>query len=88
MIEFKNIVGESTLENGGYAGQLIALVMVHLNKAREEGQLTDGQVGEVTAATLNASIAQAIQFEMGLELAEENIKLVTAQIEQTRRKVL
>jgi len=63
-IEWDNIVGEITLEKGGHVGDLLRLALIHLQAARDENQLSEGQVGEVYAGTINAAIAQGIQYEM------------------------
>ena len=69
-IVWKNIIGEKTADNGGYVGDLLELALVHLQKARDNNQLSESRVGEVYAGTINAAIGQGIQYEM-TKIAQE-----------------
>ena len=85
-VNFDNVVGTGTILDGGYAGRLIALTLLHLGEARDSGQITDGMVGEVYATTLSSSISQAIQFELSsvkqadaTAVSDKNVLVLAAQ---------
>jgi len=69
-VVWSNIIGNKTLEDGGYAGDLLEVAMLHLVKAKEDGTLTEGQVGEIYAVTISAVFQQAIGYEMQKENQE------------------
>ncbi len=87
-IEWSSIVGQKTLEDGGYAGDLLALAMVHLARARDNSQLTDELVGEVYAGTINAAFQNGIGFAMQEELTEAKVELTLSQKLQTDRRAI
>ena len=69
-IVWSNIVGNKTIEDGGYAGDLLEVAMLHLNKAKEDGTLTEAQVGEIYAMTIASVFNQGIGYEMKKENQE------------------
>ena len=78
-IEFTEMVGEKTLEDGGYIGDLLELTLVHLEKAKEEGQLTASQVGELYATTIPVAIRQGISYGMQVRSAEFSTDKIEAE---------
>jgi len=70
-IKWEDVIGDKTLEKGGYAGDLLELTLIHLNQAKRSGQLTAAQVGEIYATTISSSIDRAIMFAMEKELKQE-----------------
>ena len=68
-IDFGNIVGDSTVDNGGNAGKLLALVMAHLAVAKSNNQLTASEVGAIYAASISNAINVALEFELKRDLS-------------------
>ena len=68
-IDFGNIVGDSTIDNGGNAGKLLALVMSHLAAAKSNNQLTASEVGAIYAASISNAINVALEFELKRDLS-------------------
>lgn len=78
-IEWKNIVGEKTLEDGGYFGDLMILGRLHIEEAKDKGELTEQDAGSVYATLIQTSIQQSITFELTEELREREICLTNEQ---------
>ena len=72
-ISWEKIVGDKTVDNGGYAGDLLKLSLAHLADSRDSSQLTDEQVGEVYASTINTSINAAINYELQLPQVQSQV---------------
>ena len=86
-IAWDTIVGKSTVDDGGYIGSLLTLSRAHLVDARDKGQLTDSQVGEVYSSLIPSAIQAGISFgfekktkEYEADIAE--IKVKTADVEK------
>ena len=81
VLNFDDVVGLSTVEDGGYAGKLLALSLAHLDKARDDNTLTDSQVGEVYASVISSSIQEALAYAMQVKKEEINIEILQIQKE-------
>lgn len=80
-VEWSNIIGDKTLESGGYAGDLLQVALAHLASARDDNQLTDENVGEVYAATISSAIAQAVQFELQKDIQNKQADKIDEEID-------
>ena len=78
-VNFDNVVGLGTLEDGGYAGRLLGLALAHLEASRDNSQLSDENVGEVYAATINGAMNQAVQFELNKEAKDKQLEILEQQ---------
>ena len=78
-VSWSNVVGAKTLVDGGYAGDLLELTLVHLQEARDNNQLTEALVGEVYASTIATALNAAINFELQKEIAAEQLLTNVAQ---------
>jgi hypothetical protein len=87
-ISFSDIVGNGTLENGGYFGQLLSLSSVHIADAKAKGHLTGSAAGEVFAQALTAAMQQAVMFELSHGKAQKEIANVDAQVKYQYHKML
>ena len=79
MANWIDVVGASTLEDGGYVGDLLDIALAHLGKSRDAGQLTDELAGEVYASTINAAMVQAITFALKKDTAIAQEALIARQ---------
>jgi hypothetical protein len=73
-ILWSNIVGEKTLENGGYVGDLLEVGSIKLTQLRDNGQLTDEQMGTASAAMITQAITSGIQFELEKKITEAKLE--------------
>lgn len=72
-IEWGVIVGEKTLEDGGYVGDLMTVAREHINSAKSKGELTAQEAGEVYAAMIPAAFNAGLKFGMEKSLVEAQI---------------
>lgn len=67
-IQWSNIVGNNTVENGGYVGDLMAIARAHIEDAVRSNEITQAEAGQVYTAMIPAAFSSGIQFEMQNEL--------------------
>lgn len=79
MVDWTNVVGQKTLADGGRAGDLLQLVLIHLQHVRDENQITDGLLGEIYASTIASAINSAINFELQSYTADAQEALIVRQ---------
>ena len=58
------IVGDKTLENGGYIGDMLKVARAHISDAVDNGEMTQAQAGEVYTALLPSVLQQGIAFNV------------------------
>ena len=62
-----DIVGKSTLEDGGYVGDLMSVARVHIDASVKANRLRQDQAGEVYASMIQNSIQTGVQFAIDKE---------------------
>ena len=77
-----NIVGEKTLDSGGYVGDLLTLVRIHLEDAKDRGELREEDAGNAYAQAIIASMKDAIDFELQWPKASLELCYLQAQIDK------
>ena len=82
-IEWKNIVGEKTLDYGGYIGDLLNVTRTHVADSLEKGEVTNQEVGAIYGAMINSSFKEAINFELTEAIREQEILSAQAKIDLT-----
>lgn len=83
-IHWDSIVGNKTLEDGGYFGDLMTLGRAHIEKSKDNGELTEQDAGQVYSALMTTAIQQSINFELTEDLREREICHVAQQTEEIR----
>ena len=78
-VEWKNIVGNKTLQDGGYFGDLMSLGRLHIEESLGRGELTHAEAGQVYSTLVQNSIQQAINFELNDAKVEQEICFLNAQ---------
>jgi len=78
--EWEPIIGDKTLDNGGYVGDLMTIVRVHLEDAKEKGELREEDSGTAYATAIMEAMKNAIMFELGYPKAELEVCFLRAQI--------
>ena len=86
-VEFKDVIGAKTLEDGGHFGDLLKIARIHINEAKKNSELTEGMAGEVYAKAIEAAMAQASQFGLQRSKMQIDIKLVDSQVEYQKHKI-
>jgi len=72
-LDWSRVVGDKTIEDGGFFGDLLTLSRAHINEALSNGELTESSAGEVFAQALVRSMEQAVMFELGYRKTEAEI---------------
>jgi hypothetical protein len=80
--DWDNIVGDKTLLDGGYVGDLLTLVRIHLEEAKDRGELREEDAGNAYAQAIIASMKDAIDFELQYPKASLELCYLQAQIDK------
>ena len=73
VINWSDIVGSSTIADGGYVGDLLTLARAHVNDALIKNEITQAEAGQVYTAMIPAAFQNGIGFAMQDELTEKKI---------------
>jgi len=73
--KWDRIVGDKTLEDGGYVGDLMIIARLHIEEAKGNGELTSAEAGEVYSAMIPAAFSNGMKFGMEGELVDAKIEL-------------
>ena len=66
-----NLVGEKTIDSGGYAGDLMTVARAHIKNAIDNQQITQEQAGEIYTAMIPSAFQTAYSFS----IEQEKIRL-------------
>ncbi len=80
--DWNAIVGDGTLENGGYAGDMLSLARVHLEDAKDRGELREEDAGVAYGSAIMESMKSAITFELGFPKSQLEMCFLSAQIDK------
>jgi len=61
-IQWSDIIGSKSLQDGGYVGDLLELTLTHLERVRDSGQITDQILGTVYASAIGNALQEGIAF--------------------------
>ena len=70
-LDWTKIVGTSTVEDGGYVGDLLQVARAHIDASVASNRLTQNQAGQVYATMVDSAIKTGVQYA----IEEENIRL-------------
>lgn len=73
VIDWGLIVGNKTVDDGGYVGDLMNLAKVHIDKSVTDNRITKAQAGEVYVTMISAAITGGINFGIEKQLKETQI---------------
>ena len=71
MLNWDEIVGEQTIENGGYVGDLLKVARAHIDASVAANRLTQSQAGQVYATMVDSAIKTGVQYAV----EKENLRL-------------
>jgi len=77
---WENIVGDKTLENGGYVGDLLTIARLHLEGAKEKGELREEDAGTAYSQIIIDAMKDAIAFETTVPKTSFEMCFLRAQI--------
>ncbi len=86
-IEWSRIVGQMSIGNGGYIGDLLKLTRSHVEDAKERGEITESEAGKILAEVIPHAYKEGILFEMQNQKIEYETclmrsKLLTEELQQ------
>lgn len=82
-INWDNIIGEKTLQHGGYIGDLMQITRAHVADSLEKGEVTQQEVGAIYGAMINNAFKEAINYELTEAIREQEILSAQAKIDLT-----
>ena len=82
------IIGDKTLENGGYVGDLLHLTRTHLEDAKDKGELSEDASGEAYGQAILSSMKDAILFEIGYGKTSLELCYLQAQIDKINADIV
>ena len=80
--DWDNVIGDKTLENGGYFSDLLEITRAHLEDAKERGELTEEASGVAYGQAIMDSMKQAIEFELQEGKSKLELCFLQAQIDK------
>lgn len=83
-VDWSNIVGDKTLENGGFFGDLLAVTRIHLEAAKNNGELREEDAGTAYATAIMESMKNAIHFELNEGKSQVELCFLQAQADKLR----
>ena len=88
VINWDEIVGKCTLNDGGYIGCLMTLASAHIDDAVTASRITQAQAGEVYISMVPAAMENGINFAMQDELTEAEIEKAIAETTVIQQKIV
>jgi len=80
-IKWNSLVGDKTVEVGGFVGDLMTISAAHIDKAVQASRLTQDQAGEVYAAMIPSAFQNGMQFLLQEKLVEAQIAKADLDVE-------
>lgn len=77
-----NVVGDKTLYDGGYVGDLLTLTRIHLEEAKANGELREEDAGVAYGQAIMESMKNAIDFELQYPKSSLELCYLQAQIDK------
>ena len=78
IIDWNTVVGDSTVDNGGYIGDLLKLARAHVDEAIRNNELTQEAAGQIYTAMIPAAFENGITFAMQDSMTEAQIAKIEA----------
>ena len=80
--DWYNVVGEKTLDNGGYFSDLLEIARAHLEDAKNRGELREQDAGVAYGTAIMDSMKEAINFELQEGKTKLELCYLQAQIDK------
>ena len=87
-LDWSNIIGDKTLNDSGYFGDLLDVSIIHLEESMNKGQLKEAEVGIALGAAINESMKESIKFEIGENKTQLELCFLQAQIDKLRADIV
>ena len=83
-VDWENIVGEKTIDNGGYFGDLLQVSRVHLEDAKGKGELREEDSGAAYSTAIMESMRNAISYGTVVDKSNLELCYLRAQIDKLK----
>ncbi len=87
-VDWTNIIGDKTLDDSGYFGDLLDVSIMHLEESMNKGQLKEAEVGIALGASIVESMKESIRFEISENKTQLELCFLQAQIDKLRADIL
>ena len=74
-LDWSNVVGKTTLSNGGFFGDIMKVARAHVNDSMNIGELTQAEAGQIYTAVIPGAIKSAIEWELAKRSAEKDLAI-------------
>ena len=71
MLDWTDVVGQQTIDDGGYVGDLLKVARAHIDASVASNRLTQNQAGQVYATMVDSAIKTGVQYA----IEKENLRL-------------
>ena len=72
-ITWEDVIGQMTITDGGYVGDLMTVARAHIDDAVAKQRLTSAQAGEIYAAMIPSAFQNGIGFTMQEKSTEASV---------------
>ena len=87
-VDWSNVVGDKTIDDGGFFGDLLHLTRVHLEDSKNKGELREADAGVAYSAAIMESMKEAIKFELNEKKNQLELCFLQAQIDKLRADII
>ena len=86
--DWENVVGDKSLTNGGYIGDILTLTRTHIEEAKANGELTEEDAGKAYSTAIIESVKEAITFELQEGKSKLELCFLQAQIDKIAADII
>ncbi len=85
-IEWEDLVGDKTLEDSGYIGDLLTIAFAHVGREVDANRLTQESAGQIYTAMIPAAFQNALKFLLDEQLVEAQIESEINKLDADKNK--
>ncbi len=85
--DWSNIIGDKTIDDGGFFGDLLQISRLHIEEAKNRGELREQDAGVAYSSAIMESMKEAIRFELDKTKNQLELCFLQAQIDKLRADI-
>ena len=86
--DWDNVIGDASLEDGGYIGDILDLTRAHIDDAKTNGELTEADAGKAYSTAIIEAVKEAVRFEVQEGKTKLEMCLLQAQADKIRADII
>jgi len=86
-VDWSNVVGDMTISDGGFFGDLLSITRVHLEDSKNRGELREEDAGVAYGTAIMESMKESIRFELNEKKNQLELCFLQAQIDKLRADI-